>query len=36
MKLDLPNQLLSIALLQAVLEQKIYYLDIQDGVHHFS
>ena len=35
MKLDLPNQLFSIALLQAILEQKGYDLDIQDGVRPF-
>lgn len=35
MKLDLPNQLLSIALLQAILEQKRYNLVFGDGVHHF-
>lgn len=36
MKLDLPNLLFSIiALLQSILEQKRYDLDIQDGVCHF-
>ena len=35
MKLDLPNQLFSIGLLQAILEQKRYDLDFQDGVLHF-
>lgn len=34
-KPNLQNQLFPIALLQAILEQKRYDVDVQDVIHHF-